>query len=85
MTWYDVYWLVWAILGFGIVEGIALAHHNYAGTLTAHFRRWFGFEAKTPEGQKPVQLTPWRRFRRAVGLGFITWLAFHLVGLAGRF
>lgn len=39
MIW-TILWCLWA-LGFAVIEGVAIARHNWAGTLSDHLRAFF--------------------------------------------
>lgn len=67
-------WFVWLAM-FVVIEGQALFRKSYRGTLTAHLRDWFSMEGKGA----------WWRARRAVLLGFLAWLAGHLILPPGTF
>lgn len=54
MDWYDILWKFGGLVGlayFLTIEGIAIATHNMAGTLSEHLRKWLGIY--------PVK--PWRK------------------------
>lgn len=71
MTWARWYWLAWGVLGFGVVEGVALATGHSENTLSAAIWHW-------------CRVTPgdsWRTWTalHALMALFMVWLFVHLV------
>lgn len=42
MNGFEIYWIAWALLGFGIPEAIALYRKEENDTLSDHVWKWFG-------------------------------------------
>jgi hypothetical protein len=74
MTGWTAGWLGW-ILYFAIEEGLALAHHKTAATLSGHIWQWFAVA--------PAR-GPLVRVRRTLLLAGLSWLVVHFLG-GGQF
>lgn len=77
MSPYRRAWIIWAVvtlLGFGAIEGLALASGDMDNTLTAHVRLVLGLEPGKPWGA-------------IGGLAFaagLTWAGWHIVIQRGK-
>ena len=71
MTGWQIYWLCWIFLGFGIPEGIALANDTPGDTLSETVWHFFGVYRNQPISQ-------WS-FWHFLLLALMTWLFFHFV------
>lgn len=73
---WDIYWIAWFLIGFGIPEFVALyraqKYHEYGNTLSENVREWFStdlFGWKDTSGWSKV-----RRLLLFIGMG---WLILH--------
>lgn len=69
MTFFRWYWLVWLVIGFGVMETYGLIWNPQA-TLSETVWNWFGVMKNQPIGQWSVE--------HYLLLAFVVWLAGHL-------
>lgn len=71
--WFTVAWILW-LVGFVVIEGIAIANSKPGDTLSEHIWRWFSIRDKQPG----------YRVRRALLSSLLAWLLLHFLS-GGRF
>jgi hypothetical protein len=73
VTFADVYWTLWLLIGFGVYETYAVATNQPQKTFTHFYCRAF---ALFP-GDKGT--AAWWRFRRFLGVAIASWLVLHVL------
>jgi hypothetical protein len=66
-SWLWAAWLIFIVVTFAVLEGIALVNHRAGDTLSENTRRWIGLYAE-------------HRWVRAAGAGLFAGACFGLVG-----
>jgi hypothetical protein len=67
---FEIYWIAWALLGFGIPEVIALVRKDRGDTLSENVWKWFGI-------RKGKGRWVWPR-RGVLAIGML-WLTIHFL------
>jgi len=72
MSPYRRAWIIWTtatIVGFAVIEGLALATGDMDNTLSAHLRLWLGLDPGKPWG-----------IAAGIAFGaFLVWLGWHIL------
>lgn len=76
VTWSDVYWPLWFIVGFGVPEAYAYFSKTSGDTLSEHVWKWF---AVKDQGNSDAL-----RARRTALLCGMAWVSFHFLN-GGRY
>lgn len=71
MDFFDWYWPIWLIIGFGVPEAVALFREERGDTLSEKVWAWFG-TARSPKG-------PLVKTRRVILISILVWLIIHWV------